>query len=218
MPVPDIAREPLDVLDAIYSTRAMRYLKPDPIPDELIRAVLDAAIRGPSGGNAQGWGWVVVRDTQTKRRIAGWYREGWERAYGTGRDPDELSAAIANLGRSNYDSADHLARNLAEAPVWIIPVQRGIRGRETATSGSSIYGCVQNLMLAARAHGLGATLTTLHMGHEEEVAKLLGLPDDARTMALIPLGYPARGRFTEPKRRPLDEVMYWNRWGEGRAS
>ncbi len=102
--------------------------------------------------------------------------------------------------------------------MWILPVQRGIRGRETATAGSSIYGCVQNLMLAARAHGLGATLTTLHMGHEEEVGKLLGLPDDARTMALIPLGYPARGRFTEPKRRPLEEVMYWNRWGEGQAS
>ena len=210
-------REPLDVLDAIHSTRAMRYLKSDPIPDDVLWAILDAAIRGPTGGNAQGWGWVVVTDPELKRPIAEWYLEGWERAYGTGRDADGLNAAINRLGRNNYDSADHLARNLADAPVWIIPVQRGIRGQESAVSGSSIYGCVQNLMLAARTHGLGATLTTLHMGHEAEVAELLDLPDDARTMALIPLGYPARGRFSEPKRRPIEEVMHWNRWGETRA-
>ena len=72
-------------------------------------------------------------------------------------------------------------------------------------------------MLAARAHGIGATLTSLYAGHEDEVKALLGLPDDANTMGLIPLGYPARGRWAEPKRQPVQEVTHWDRWGEHHA-
>nr|WP_240670001.1 nitroreductase family protein [Actinoplanes solisilvae] len=84
--------------------------------------------------------------------------------------------------------------------------------------GSSIYGAVQHLMLAARAHGIGSTLTTLHTGHEDDVRKLLNLPDDALTMALIPLGYPARGRWAQPKRRPLDEVVFHEKYEEREVS
>lgn len=204
-------RQPLDVLDAIHSTRSMRYLKPDPIPDEVVWAVLDAAIRGPTGGNSQGWGWVVVRDAEVKRQIGEWYLEGWERNYGVHRE-QEL-AGEGSLGRVNFLAADHLARHIAEAPVWIFAVLRGVEGSANPRAGGSIYGAVQNLMLAARAFGVGSTLTALYGAHEEEVQRLLGLPDGATTMGLIPLGYPARGDFSQPRRRPVEEVVHWERWG-----
>ena len=207
-------REQLDVLEAIHSTPARRYLKPDPIPDDVLWEILDAAIRGPSGGNQQGWGWMVIRDAETKRQIAEWYLEGWTRAYGGQRD--ESRSGDTTLGRVNYLSAGHLANHIADAPVWVMPVMRGAAG-SGGRNGGSIYGAVQNLMLAARAHGIGATLTTLYAGHEDDVRKLLGLPDDAATMGLIPLGYPARGKWAQPKRRPVDEVTHWEQWGEQRT-
>jgi nitroreductase len=212
-----VDRPEISLYDAIHSTRAMRYLKPDPIPEDVIRDILDAAIRGPSGGNSQGWGWLVITDAETKETIAGWYREGWERAYGQRRDDIVAEGSDSPLGRTNYLSAEHLANHLEEAPVWIMPVLRGVRNRPNPRAGSSIYGAVQNLMLAARAHGIGATLTTLYLGHEDEVNELLGIPEDASTMALIPLGYLARGKWSQPRRKPVEEVTHWERWGEQRA-
>jgi nitroreductase len=208
--------EPLDVMEALHSTPARRYLKPDPIPEPVIRALLDAAIRGPSGGNQQGWAWVVVTDAESKRQIAEWYRDGWQRAYGSRREEILASPGGGDLGRTNYLSAEHLAEHLEEAPVWIIPVLRNAAQSQSPRTGSSIYGAVQQLMLAARAHGIGSVITTLYAGHEDDVKKLLGIPEDALTMALIPLGYPARGRWAQPKRRPVSEVTHWERWGEQR--
>jgi len=205
-------RESLDLFDALHSTRAMRYLKPDPIDDEVLWEILDAAIRGPTGGNQQGWSWIVVRDAEVKRQIAAWYLEGWERSYGQRREAILADESEAGLGKVNFLSAEHLANNLADAPVWVFPVAHG-GGR----AGSSIYGAVQNLMLAARAYGIGSTLTSLYQGHEDDVRELLGLPEGAQTMALIPLGYPARGKFSQPKRHPVDEVTHWERYGETRA-
>ena len=89
MPAPEA--EPLPVLDALHSTPARRYLSPEPIPDDVIWAILDAAVRGPTGGNQQGWGWVVVTDPAIKQQVAGWYLEGWDRAYGSRRE--EILAA-----------------------------------------------------------------------------------------------------------------------------
>ncbi len=211
-----VDRPEISLYDAIHSTRAMRYLKPDPIPDDVIHDILDAAIRGPSGGNSQGWGWLVITDAEVKSKIAGWYREGWERAYGVRKDDVMADESGQGLGRTNYLSAEHLANHLEEAPVWIMPVLLGAASRPNARAGSSIYGAVQNLMLAARAHGIGATLTTLYLGHEDEVNELLGIPEDASTMALIPLGYPARGKWSQPRRKPVEEVAHWNRWGDQR--
>lgn len=209
----------LGVIDAIHSTPARRFLAPDPIPDEVIWAILDAAIRGPSGGNAQGWGWVVVTDKALMTPIAQWYREGWERAYGNRKEAILADAAAGRgpLTRRAFLAAEHLANHLEEAPAWIIPVLRNAAASTSPRTGSSIYGAVQNLSLAARAHGIGTTLTTLYAGHEDEVRALLGLPDDALTMALIPLGYPASGRWAEPTRAPVEQVTYWNRWDATRA-
>lgn len=205
--------EPIPVLTALHSTPSRRYLSAEPIPDDVIRAILDAAIRGPSGGNRQPWGWVVVTDPELKRPIAEWYREGWNASYGSKRD-EILAAAGAPeaLSRRSFLAAEHLATHLEEAPVWIFPVLRHAAASTNPRLGSSIYGAVQQLILAARAYGIGATLTTLYNGHEDDVRKLLGLPDDALTMALLPLGYPAQGSWAQPKRRPLDEVVHWNHW------
>jgi nitroreductase len=205
----------LPLLEALHTTPSRRYLSADPIGDDIVRALLDAAVRGPSGGNRQSWAWIVIRDPDTKHRIAGWYRESWDRAYGSRRE-EILGAPESPDGMSSrsFLAADHLAAHLEEAPVWIIPVLRQAATSANPRLGSSIYGAVQQLMLAARAYGIGSTLTTLHTGHEDDVRALLGLPDDALTMALIPLGYPSRGRWSQPKRRPLDEVVHWDRWDQ----
>jgi nitroreductase len=201
--MPSHEPEALPVIEALHSTPSRRYLSTEDIPDEVIRALLDAAVRGPSGGNTQLWAWIVVRDPAVKAQIAEWYREAWNKNYGpgTGRTPDAVSRA-----------SGHLAEHLEEAPVWIFPTLLGPAKSQNPRLGSSIYGAVQQLMLAARAYGIGSTLTTLYSGHEDEVRGLLGLPDNAITMALIPLGYPNRGRWSQPKRRPLDEVVFWERY------
>jgi nitroreductase len=208
MPSPEPQAVPL--LEALHSTPARRYLSTEPIGDDIVRELLDAAIRGPSGGNSQRWAWIVVRDPQVKAKIAEWYREGWEQHYGSRRE--QILAAPGDMSAASFHAADHLAAHLEEAPVWIFPVLLGAAKSRNPRLGSSIYGAVQQLMLAARAHGIGSTLTTLHTGHEEDVRRLLNLPDDALTMALVPLGYPVRGRWAQPKRRPLDEVVFHERY------
>ena len=116
------------------------------------------------------------------------------------------------LGKWNFLSAEHLANNLAEAPVWVIPVLKNVN--QSPRAGSSIYGAIQNLMLAARSFGIGSTLTTLYSAYEEEVKVILGLPSEYTTMALIPLGYPSKGRWSQPKRQPIEEVTHWEKWGQ----
>lgn len=209
--------EPLDIMEALHSTPSRRYLKADPIPHDILRVILDAAIRGPTPGNAQNWGWVVVADPDVKRQIAEWYREGWQRAYGSRRDAIMTAGPNAGgLGQRNFLSAEHLAMHLEEAPVWVIPVLSGSANSQNPRAGAAIYGSVQQLILAARAFGIGATLTSLYAGHEDDVKRLLGIPEDALTMALIPLGYPAQGRWAEPKRRSITDVVHWERWGAPR--
>jgi nitroreductase len=211
--------EPIPVLEALHTTPSRRFLSTDPIPDEVVLAILDAAVRGPSGGNRQGWGWVVVTDPAVKTQIAGWYREGWQQAYGH-RRADILAAPSGTTGMSprTFLAAEHLAEHLEDAPVWVFPVLLDAAGSTNPRLGSSIYGAVQHLILAARAFGIGTTLTTLYAGHEQAVATLLGLPAGALTMALLPLGYPARGRWAEPPRAPVAEVVHWERWGATGAS
>jgi len=159
----------------------------------------------------QGWNFVVVRDRAVKEQIGAWYLEGWERMYGPARDAMTRDAQRART----YNSADYLARHIADVPVLIIATLRTGPGRVDALAGASIYPAVQNLMLAARALGLGTTLTTLHKFHEADVKQLLGIPDGVETMALIPVGYP-RGKFGAAARMPAEKVTYWDRWGSTR--
>jgi nitroreductase len=109
------------MLEALHSTPACRYLAPGPIPDDVLWAVLDAAIRGPSGGDAQHWGWVVVTDQQVKDRVAAWYRDNREAAYGSRREQilSGATGASGGLTPRGFLGAEHLAQHVHEAPVWV---------------------------------------------------------------------------------------------------
>ena len=203
----------MDVFEVINTTRAMRRLKPDPVPDELIWKVLEAAIRAPSGGNRQPWRFLVVTDAEKKAKIGEWYLDGWKKMYGpaTAGTSMEGDSPFARTLRS----ADHLANNIKDVPVLVFPIVEsgGVAG--VSGAGANIFPAVQNLMLAARAEGLGTTLTTLHRTHEAETRELLGVPDGFETMAMIPMGWP-KGKFGAGPRRPVEEVTYWDSWGETR--
>ncbi len=199
----------MDIFEAINTQRAMRRLKPDPVPDELIWKLLDAAVKAPSGANRQPWNFIVIRDPQTKAKIAEWYLDGWNTAYGPFRDAAMAAPAIAKT----YASADHLANHLAEVPVLIMVTLDPARVAPVTPPGANVFPAVQNLMLAARALGLGTTLTTVYRTHEAEVKQLLGIPDSVETMALIPLGDPA-GKFGPTSRLPAENVAYWEKWGQ----
>ncbi len=201
----------MDIFEAINTQRAMRRLRPDPVPEELIWTLLDAAVRAPSGGNRQPWNFVVVRDAETKAKIAEWYLDGWNTAYGPFREAAMASPAIAKT----YASADHLANHLAEVPVLIVAAVNLSMVAPVSPPGASIYPAVQNLLLAARALGLGATLTTVYRTHEAEVKQLLGIPEGVDTMALIPLGWP-RGDFGPTSRMPTENIVFWEKWGRSR--
>jgi nitroreductase len=222
--------EPLDVIDAIFTTGAQRRLREDQVPEAVIWDLLDAAIRGPSGGNSQPWRWLVVTDPAVKEPIAALYLDSWRELL-AGRRLQLRRAAARITGRSdpaerqleearrdpNFRAGEHLAANIGRAPVWVFAILTGVSGAPSATDGANIFGAVQNLMLAARAHGLGSTLTMLHRQREAQVGALLGLPPDARAMALIPIGYPESPTFFRTRRCPVDTVVYWERWGSGRA-
>ena len=206
----------MELLEAIYTLRSMRRLKPDPIPDEALRTILDAAIRAPSGSNQQNWAFIVVRDRALKDAIAPHYRAGWQRLVESRYAQALADPNVGDEARRRQErltrSAGYLAEHLEEAPVWIFPCLRLGERPAGLTSGSSIYPAVQNLMLAARELGIGSTLTTLHKHGNDEVNRLLELPAGWDTAALIPLGYP-RGRWGRAERRPVDEVAFGERFG-----
>ena len=199
----------MDLFEAINTQRAMRHLKPDPVSEELIWKLLDAAVKAPSGGNRQPWNFVVVRDPDTKKQIAQWYLDGWNTSYGPLRQFAMASPATAKP----YASADRLANHLAEAPVLIFATLNKTKVAPVTPPGANIFPAVQNLLLAARALGLAATLTTVYRTHEDDVRQLLALPDEVETMALIPIGWPV-GKFGPTTRIPADIVTYWDRWGQ----
>jgi nitroreductase len=200
----------MDIFEAIYTLRAMRRLKTDPVSDGLVWKVLDAAIRAPSGGNLQPWRFVVVTDAAKKKKIGEWYLDGWNKMYGPRRDVPITDPAAART----FKSADHLANHIAEAPVMIFATVMSNMA-SVSGAGPNIFPAVQNLMLAARALGLGTTLTTLHKHHDADVKELLGIPDGVETMALIPMGWP-KGNFGTGPRRPVEEVTHWDAWGSKR--
>jgi nitroreductase len=203
----------IDLFEAIGTLRAMRRFTDEPVSDDDLWTILEAATMAPSGGNRQPWNFIVIRDRETKRRIGEYYRRAWGETYGKLPAPPP-SSTDQGLGRA-YRSAEYLAQHLADAPVLIMVTTRGA-GFGTSATGSSIFPAVQNLMLAARALGLGSTITTLHRLFEADVKKLLSIPDDVETMALIPIGH-AQGRFGPTRRRPVDEVTFWEKWGATRS-
>jgi nitroreductase len=222
----------IGLFEAIYSARTLRRLKPDPVPDELITQVLDAAIRAPSAGNAQNWAFVVVRDPALRHRLGLIYRKASDIAEAVyaarGRPPHLSERQFARM----LEGGAYLWNHLGEAPVLLIPCQRKpvVPPREKLPPaialryddelayaerirGASIYPAVQNILLACRAFGLGAVITTNHIRCEGEVKTLLGIPEDVDTFALMPIGWPI-DKFGPLTRRPLAEVVHTDRWRE----
>ncbi len=205
----------LSLHEALYTMRAMRRLRPDPVPEEELRYLVDAATQAPTGANAQPWSFIVVTDPEQRRRLGEIYRELGHKFVAPvaddGRDGSEATRRV-------YRNAMILVEHLGEAPALILACMHG-RPPSDAAQRSAYYGsifpAVQNLMLAARARGLGTTLTTLHKLAEARVKEVLGIPEEIETIALIPVGYP-EGVWGRPKRRPAEEVTHWDRWGTRR--
>jgi nitroreductase len=197
----------MDVFEAMRTTRAMRRLDHDrPVSDEDIWTIVEMATKGATGGNSQPVRWIVVTDVDKRRRLGEIYKACW--------------AQIGELYRKNtpaddhqtgriLNSADHLGEHMGDAPVIIVPASKG-------GDAGSVYPGVQNLFLAARALGLGTTLTTVHKLQEDEVRAVLDIPADVQTWAMIPVGYPT-GRWGEAERRPVEETTYWDGWKVTRA-
>jgi len=202
----------IDLFEAIGTLRAMRRFTDEPVSDDDLWTILEAATLAPSGGNRQPWNFIVIRDAATKRAIGEYYRRAWAETYGKLPTPPP-SSGDQGLGLA-YRSAEYLAEHLADSPVLIMVTTKGA-GFGTSPTGSSIFPAVQNMMLAARALGLGSTITTLHRMFEADVKKLLDIPDDIETMALIPVGHPV-GKFGRPRRQPVDDVVLWEKWGAAR--
>jgi nitroreductase len=188
--------------EAIFSLRAIRRLKPDPIPDANLRDILEAAIRAPNGGNTQPWHFVVARDPAVRAQLGSLYQEAWwakRRDAGIHR-PEDVPR--------NYQMSMRLADEFGQVPVVILVCATS----KGAGPAASVIPAVQNLLLAARALGIGGTITTLHAVVEERVHELFGIPPTAQVVYCIPLGYP-RGRFGPNQRKPLTEVCSFDQWG-----
>ena len=201
----------IELYEAMSTLRAVRKLRPDPIPDDVLGRVLQAACWAPTGGNQQPWKVVVATDPDVKAGLQAIYRPEWQR-YSAGflgrmeGQPDE----VVEPWRRIAAAGDHLADHLHEVPAILVfcanPDAMAITDakldRVSMVGGGSVYPAVQNAMLACVAEGLGCTLTTLHCLREPEVKELLAIPQRWATVALVPIGYPV-GRGHGPiTRRP----------------
>jgi len=198
----------VDVFEAMGTARAIRYLKPDPVPRELVEKVVWAATRASSPGNSQGWDFVVVTDAERKAAIGGAIADVMSSVMRVPGPDTERSTRLMLTG------ARDLALGLADAPVLIVVCGRMVYppgNPDEMMVWSACYPAAQNLIVAARALGLGATFTTFQRRAEHAVRSTLGIPDDVRMAALIPLGWPDRPHGPV-NRRPVDEVLHWERW------
>ncbi len=203
-----------DVFEIMRTTRAMRRLRPDPVPDELIRRILEAGSAAANGGNTQRWRFLVLKDPSIKRAVQQLYQRAFDEVIG----PRYLASApppgvSAERYQRQHAAVEYLTRHFHEAPIWIVACLDEGSAKPTRWSGASIYPAVQNMLLAARALGLGSTLTTRHLLYEAEAEAALGLPPGVHSYAILPIGYPM-GRFGPVGRGALAEIVYGDRWGE----
>jgi len=184
-----------DAMELFRHQRAIRAFTDEDVPDELVEQVLQAAIHGPSGSNTQPWYFIVVRDQDVKDQISEVYEEAFRDTYGD---------APPSRGADRQP--------FSQVPVLIIPcVDTPASGRAGFQTGASVYPNVQNILLAARALGLGTTLTTLHRRRKDRVHEILGIPENIESAAIIPLGWPTR-EYGPNNRPPLEQFVMRDRW------
>ena len=203
-------RMPLE--EAMETQRAIRRLKPDPVEDALILRLLELALKAPTGSNAQNWEFVVVRDPSVKRRLARRNRQAWRLYGGIGRRLARTDPKMLRLLDAVQWQADHFE----EIPLIVVACLRGLRVPFPPLFAASYYGSifpsVQNLLLAARAAGLGAALITLPLWSTISVRRILGLPWSVTPCAVVPLGWPI-GRYGPTTRKPVGDVVSLDRYG-----
>jgi len=199
----DALGEDVPLLEGIRTTRAIRRLRPDPVPLALVRKVCEAGTFAPSGGNRQPWKFVAVLDAERRAWVAERYRRTFH-AYIAPAVEAAQAADFPEAGRRNQRAAIHLADHLHEAPVHLFVAGWTRRGEPQL---QALMPAVQNVLLACRAVGLGASLTTLHRSFGAECDRFLGLPEGCPTCALIPIGWPL-GKFGRPPRRSIDECFF----------
>ena len=218
----------IGLFEAMYTARAIRRIKTDPVPDEIITKVLDAAIRAPSGSNAQSWVFIVVKDAEKRKQLGALYQKTSGillKLYEGAKPPPHMDPAKYERW---WRSVLYLFDHMGEAPVLIVPCLKAtafsgaaglpddIKARMAGAArlaGSSIYPAVQNIILACRAFGLGTVLTTIHAFYEEEVRQILNLPPDVLSYALMPVGYP-KGKHGPISRKPVREVACLDSYGK----
>lgn len=204
--------EGMEIFEILHTTRAMRRLKPDPVPDTLIHEILQAGMSAANGGNRQHWRFLVVKDPEIKRQVQRYYKKALDDVVAPRyRNSPPPPGVTQEKYHRQLDAVIYLTEHFHEAPVWIVACLNEGENTPTRWSGASIYPAVQNMLLAARALGLGATLTTRHLLFEAEVEDILGLPAGVHSYAILPIGYPM-GRFGPVSRGQLSEVVYLDRW------
>jgi nitroreductase len=182
-----------------------------PVPREVVLECLRLAIQAPTGSNAQRWRWIVVTDPDTRAAIADLYRNP------PGRDVPSTEPVVEVTGQQRrvMDSARYLTQHIHEVPVLVVPCIEDAGG--AAGWAPSIYPAVWSLQLALRSRGLGSCITTVHLFRKEEAAELLGVPDGYVQSCLVPVAYYTGDDFRPAVRRPIEEITYWEHWGNTRA-
>jgi nitroreductase len=202
----------LTLREAMLTQRAIRRLKPDPVDDDVLLRCIELGLKAPTGSNAQNWEWILVRDRAVKHRLAELYRTSW-RVYGTLgrclRGGNEKTRRIIDAVQWQVD-------HFEDVPVVVVPCLRGPRLTflpVLATSHyGSIYPAVQNFLLACRAEGLGASLTTLPLWSTVLARRALGCPPTVQPVAVLPVGWP-KGRYGPTTRKPVERVVHHDRYG-----
>ena len=213
----------IPLYDAMSNLRAVRRLREEPIPDDVLQRVLQAAAWAPSGGNIQPWRIIVVRDAEIKQQIGDLYLPQWQRFQAMYRqrlkrlEGEELAKEERIIG-----AGDYLGENMGKAPVLLVfcfnPNLMAITDveldRPSVVGGGSVYPAVENLMLACVNEGLGCTLTTLLCYEEAAMKELLTIPEDWHTCAVVPIGYPQGGGHGPISRRPVEKQCFADKFGE----
>ncbi|HEY7577123.1 MAG TPA: nitroreductase family protein [Acetobacteraceae bacterium] len=203
-----------DLFEIMRTTRSMRRLKPDGVPDELICRILEAGACAANGGNTQRWRFLVIKDPKVKQAVQVWYKRAFDEVvgprYATSAPPPGVSA---ERYQRQHAAVEYLTEHFHEAPVWIVACIDEGAARPTRWSGASIYPAVQNMLLAARALGLGCTLTTRHLLYERESEAAMGLPEGVHSYAILPIGYPM-GQFGPVGRGNLSDIVFQDKWGQ----